>query len=295
MSPDKIVSHTLLNGWPLFFQLGMLISLIMTVASLNLEQWNGVGVSSLVQMSVRCAVPFLYLAFAASSLQKLFPGTFSRWLLRNRRMLGLCFTLAMAWQLVYIVILVTVYRDYYIEEVYVLRDVIEGVTGYLFLAAMTLTSFKFLRKYIKPAYWRALHWTGIYFIWAYAFTTYWWELFYYSGPDFVDYLYFYAGFIAWSLRILAWYQLRCSMQGARFMRPCFQASARLLASSLLVGGFVSLVTASYWREQAETILTGYSFTALAENYLPYWPFEPFLPLLLLASGLYLLSGIQNNM
>jgi hypothetical protein len=47
------------------------------------------GVSSMIQLSVRCAVPWLFLAFSASSLQVVLPGSFSRWLLRNRRIPGL--------------------------------------------------------------------------------------------------------------------------------------------------------------------------------------------------------------
>lgn len=99
------------------------------------------GVSSMIQFSVRSAVPFLYFAFVAASLNAVLPGSFSRWLLRNRRIIGLCFAQAMAWQLVFIVWLVTKHTDYYLGEVYVFSDVVEGVPGYAFLLAMVLTSF----------------------------------------------------------------------------------------------------------------------------------------------------------
>ena len=44
----------------------------------------------------------------------------------------------------------TVHSDYYINEVYVLRDAIEGVVGYTGLLAMVITTFKFGRSRLKP-------------------------------------------------------------------------------------------------------------------------------------------------
>ena len=81
------------------------------------------------------------LAFSASSLAMVFPGPFSRWLLRNRRYIGLCFATAMGWQLAFILWMVIGYWGYYAQEVYVLEDVVVQLPGYLFLFAMTLTSF----------------------------------------------------------------------------------------------------------------------------------------------------------
>ena len=81
--------------------------------------------------------------------------------MRNRKNIGICFAAAMGWQLLFIVWLVSVHSDYYVAEVYVLRDVIEGATGYLFLIAMTLTTFKFGRKRLKPRQWKLLHKSGI--------------------------------------------------------------------------------------------------------------------------------------
>ena len=48
-----------------------------------------------------------------------FPGPFSRWLLRNRRYIGLCFATAMGWQLAFILWMVIGYWGYYAQEVYV--------------------------------------------------------------------------------------------------------------------------------------------------------------------------------
>jgi hypothetical protein len=172
------------------------------MSSVDLSQAE--NISFMIQFSVRCSVPLLYLAFAASSVQVVFPSPFGRWLLRNRSMLGLCFAAAMGWQLLFILWLVVVHTQHYLAEVYLLSDAIEGVMGYAFLIAMVLTSFKFGRSLLTIAQWKLLHRTGIYYIWAYAWSVYWFELFYYDSPAAIDYVYYWAGFLAWGLRICAW-------------------------------------------------------------------------------------------
>lgn len=78
----------------------------------------------MIQFWVRCCVPFLYLAFAASSINVLAPSRFSRWLLRNRRYVGLSFAAGMGWQLRFILWMLLGQRPYFMEEVYWLPDLI---------------------------------------------------------------------------------------------------------------------------------------------------------------------------
>ncbi len=123
------------------------------------------GVSAMLQFSVQLAVPWLYLAFAASSLAILVPGNLSRWLMRNRRIIGLCFSAGMAWQLLFIVWLVVGHWDYYLAEAYSVYDLAEQVPGYIVLIAMTVTSFRPGRRLLNARQWRILHKGGIYFLW----------------------------------------------------------------------------------------------------------------------------------
>ncbi|NKB36457.1 MAG: hypothetical protein GKR93_04705 [Gammaproteobacteria bacterium] len=288
MNSNDFFKIRLINDWQLFWNITVLISLVMLVAIAQVDNWDGPTASSLIQLSVRLAVPCLYLAFAASSLQLIFPSAFSSWLLRNRSKIGLCFAVAMAWQLIFILLLVTVFRDYYTDEVYVLRDAIEGVTGYFFLIAMTLTSFEFVRKHISVKTWRLLHKSGIYYLWAYAFSVYWWELFYYPDPEPLDYIYYFAGFMAWALRVRAWRSKSRRQDHGESQQSMLQLSLQLLAYGVLALGVLASFTGSVWRESAETSLTGYVLTGFPETYLPYWPFEPFLPLLVITIGFYLI-------
>ena len=206
---NELLKIKLLNGWNLFWLITVPISLVMVLTMIRVDLSSAEAVSSMIQLSVRCAVPWLFLAFAASSLQVVFPGLFSRWLLRNRKFVGHCFAAAMAWQLFFILWLVGIHTEYYVNDVYVLSDVVEGVLGYTFLIAMVLTSFKFGRSRLTPKQWKLLHTSGIYWLWIYAWSVYWFNLFYYQGPAvLIDYIYYWGGFLAWGLRMYAWSKKR---------------------------------------------------------------------------------------
>ena len=204
-----------LNGWNLFWVITIPISLVVVLTMARADLSSGEAVSSLIQLTVRFSVPWLCLAFVASSLHVVFPSVFSRWLLRNRKIIGLCFALAMAWQLFFILWVVGIYTQYCMQEVFVLSDAIEGTVGYLFLIAMVLTSFKFGRSRLSPKQWKFLHKCGIYYLWAYAWSVYWFNIFYYQSPNSIDYLYYWAGFLVWGLRLSAWSKKRWQQTGAQ--------------------------------------------------------------------------------
>ncbi len=200
----SMMRHKAVNGWTLFSIVVVPMCLAALLAMTAVDLSSSLGVSSMIQFSVRLAVPWLFIAFCASSLVAIFPGEFSRWVLRNRRMFGLCFATGMAWQLFFIVWLVVGHFDYYMEEAYDYLSLLEQVPGYVLLIAMTITSFGFGRSKLSPKQWKILHTGGIYFIWFVVWTTYWFELFYYDDIQFIDYLYYWAGFTAWALRMAAW-------------------------------------------------------------------------------------------
>jgi DMSO/TMAO reductase YedYZ heme-binding membrane subunit len=292
---NDFLKNKAINEWRLFWLISAPISIIMIIAMLQIDSWSGPSVSSMIQLSVRSAVPWLFIAMSASSLQLLFPGVFSRWLLRNRKIIGLIFASAMAWQLFFILWLVTIYNEYYIGEVYVLRDAIEGVVGYLFLIAMVLTSFNFGRKRLKPKSWRLLHKSGIYFLWAYAFSVYWWALFYYPNPVGIDYVYYWTGFLAWSLRAAAWRKKRWMRAEKTSPGVQVQAEFSLMGYAFIAFGVLAASFGSVWREPVQELITGYAITHLPEKYLPYWPFEPFLSLFIIAFGVYLTTKFRARL
>jgi len=203
-----ILNNKLLNGWSLFAIIVIPMCIAAAVAMTRVELSTAPGVSAMIQFSVRLAVPWLFIAFAASSLAVVFPGSLTRWLLRNRRIIGLCFAAGMAWQLLFILWLVIGHWNYYLQEAYSYFDLAEQIPGYLVIFAMVVTSFRFGRSKLSARQWEILHKGGIYFLWGVVWSTYWFELFYYEDVQAIDYVYYWAGFAAWGVRALAWSKKR---------------------------------------------------------------------------------------
>lgn len=205
---SPILNSMHLNSWWLFSIIVVPMCIAAVVAMTRVDLSSPLGVSSMIQFSVRLAVPWLFIAFAVSSLFVIFPGSFTRWLLRNSRIFGLSFAAGMAWQLLFILWMVIGFWDYYIEEAYSYFDLAEQLPGYLILVAMTVTSFPFGRSKLSASQWKILHKGGIYFLWGVVWSTYWFELFYYEDIQAIDYVYYWAGFAAWGIRMLAWSKKR---------------------------------------------------------------------------------------
>lgn len=287
---NELLKSKVINGWYLFWLITAPVSLLMVLTMMRVDLSSAEAVSSMIQLSVRCAVPFLYLAFLASSLQAALPGPFSRWLLRNRSKIGLCFAAAMAWQLFFILWLVGIHTEYYVSNVYVFSDVVEGVVGYAFLIAMVLTSFKFGRSRLTQKQWKLLHKTGIYWLWFYAWSVYWFNLFYYEEQAVVvDYVYYWGGFLAWGLRIFAWSKKRSK-------RPAVQTNAGSLQRPLLLLlGFVALAIGltgasfgSAWNPQVYEFLFNFGIVESVDRVMPYFPLVPFYPLFVITFGTFLI-------
>jgi len=196
--------NTALNGWRLFWLVMIPTSAVILLRMTQVDTSDADAISSLIQLSVRCSVPWLYLAFCASSLRAFAPTGLSRWAMRNRRIFGLCFAAGMGWQLTFILWIVTGHWRTYVDEVYAFGDIIVQIPGYVFLIAMTWTSFMPIRRRMNGAHWRTLHKVGIYFLWGTVWSTYWYELYYYDDIQLIDYVYYWLGFGSWLLRIYAW-------------------------------------------------------------------------------------------
>ena len=276
------------NGWRLFWLISLPMSLVMVIEMSRVDLTTAAGVSEMISFSVRWAVPFIFLVVAASALPVLLPGPIPTWFLRNRKYVGMCFAVAMAWQGLFIFMMSNFHRSYYFEEVYYLRDELEGSTGYLFLAAMVLTSFRFGRKYMDQKQWKLLHRSGMYFLWAYPFSVYWWALYYYGNPATIDYVFYWSGFLAFALRIAAWGKNR------RQPQDTVPVAFKLLGGVLIAFGLVIAATGLYWQDAVTSFLTAPAWSAELELWLPYWPFEPFLSLVVIGLGTLLATRSSTS-
>ena len=270
------------SGWRLFTVLSTVITTFMLLRLGSTDFSSPEDLSAMIQYSVRWAVPFIFLIIAISALYRLFPGRLTRWLLRNRRYLGLCFAVAMAWQGVFIFIVSSSHSAHYYGEIYLLRDELEGSSGYLLLAAMTATSFGIFRRHVTKEQWRFLHLSGVIFLWAYPYSVYWWNVFYYQTQHWFDVLFYVLGLTAFALRVLAWGRDRGFVHAGE-LRWLFGGSAVLLSLVLAGSGHI-------WQPALSTVLLMPPWSAELELWLPFWPFEPFVPLLVLALGVAMASG-----
>ena len=268
-----------INGWRLFVVIAAVITTFMLLRLGSTDFSLPQDLSAMIQYSVRWAVPFIFLVIATSALFKLFPSHLTRWLLRNRRYLGLCFAVAMAWQGAFIFIVSFSHSAHYYGEIYLLRDELEGSSGYLFLVAMTVTSFGAFRRRISAEQWRFLHLSGVIFLWAYPFSVYWWNVFYYQTQYWFDWLFYVLGYTAFALRILAWGKDSGVVSGAG-MRQLMGGGVVLLSVVLAFSGHL-------WQPALSTALLASEWSTQLELWLPFWPFEPFLPLLIMAVGVWM--------
>ena len=289
IKPKSLLKNKALNKWNLFWLISGPISIFMIINLLAVDASTGAGISEMIQFSVRWAVPFVYLVIATSSVQILFPGPFSRWLMRNRKYIGLCFAVAMAWQALFIFIMSYFFHEYYYSDVYYFRDEIEGSIGYIFLPAMVLTSFNFGSKLLTPKQWKLLHTSGIYFLWAYPFSVYWWNLYYYENPVLIDYVFYWVGFVAFALRIVAWGKQRYEL--SKKIDPNYKTpiESKMLGGLFIIFGLLVSVSGLYWQDLITSLFTASAWSAELELWLPFWPFEPFLSLLVIGIGTLLIT------
>lgn len=289
-----------MNGWGLFSLISIPISIMVIVTMMQSDLSVSENVAHMISYSVRFAIPLIFIVAASSSYHTLFPSVFSKWWLKNRKYIGLSFAVAMAWQGLFIFILSTFNREYYFTEVYLFRDELEGSIGYIFLLAMVITSFKFGRKYLNGDQWTLIQKGGVYFLWAYAFSVYWWNLFYYplkepfTDPRALDYIFYWMGFSAFVLRIAAWGKKR-KLSALKLNPQASYSTLNKMFGYFLIGcGLLASATGLYWQKAVNSFLLDTGWSAEFELWFPFWPFGPFLPLIIIGIGTLFLTRIDNE-
>ena len=168
----NLLRHSLLNSWPLFYLVAGLTFAVICVGLVVIGVSTPEATVSMIRLSVQLASPWIFLAFVATALAQLFPGSFSRWLLRNRRYVGLSFAAGFGWQAVFLAVLFALHSDYYWQELHNTADLILRMLSYLLLLALTVTSFFPVRRAMRPKNWRVLHLVGIWYFWAAIWVSY---------------------------------------------------------------------------------------------------------------------------
>lgn len=152
-----------LSGWKItgvtFFAVAVMCAAVFL--------WLGFTESAvrlLVRDTARVSVTLFLLAFTASSLYALGRNALTRWLLQNRRYIGVSFAVAHAIHLAMLGILAYAFPQPFRGDLKAIT-LIGGGTAYLFILLMTATSFDRSAALIGPRTWRVLHKLGAYYIW----------------------------------------------------------------------------------------------------------------------------------
>ena len=211
----SLLRHQCLNGWPLFYFVAGLTFAVICVGLVVIGVSTTEATVTMIRLSVQLASPWIFLAFVARPLVQLYPGSFSKWLLRNRRYLGLSFAAGFAWQGVFIAVLLALHPDYYWQVLHNTADFVLRMLSYLLLLALTITSFYPVRRAMRPNSWRALHLVGIWYFWAAIWVSYAGVL---SSGDtrIIAIVYVIAGLIVLTVRLAAYLKNRSipEMKGA---------------------------------------------------------------------------------
>jgi sulfoxide reductase heme-binding subunit YedZ len=197
------------EGW---YLLGA-TSLAMAALALWLASMRGFevdGVRMVVRYTARTSLLFFCLAFSASALHRLWPGSFTRWQLRNRRYLGLSFAVS---HLIHAIAIVcfAVMAPALFKEATTPASFIFGGIGYALIIAMAATSFDASARAIGPRAWRILHNSGATYLWVQFMISFGMRI-----PAAPNYVWFLVPLLAvMALRIIAALQARrIKAQGA---------------------------------------------------------------------------------
>jgi hypothetical protein len=151
-----------LTLWATLFT-AALCSLVFTFTAGGAEGWSAV-----IRASAKTSLLFFLTAFVASSLRAIWRTRGTAWLLANRRYIGVSFAASHAIHLLAIIQVARLDPEFRFDP----ATVIVGGIGYLFLAAMTATSFDRTAAWLGSRRWKALHKTGMYYLWFVFFMTY---------------------------------------------------------------------------------------------------------------------------
>ena len=122
-----------------------------------------------IRWTARFSAALFLSAFLASSLRYVWKNRFTAWLLGNRRYIGVSFAASQGLHLIAIVGTAVVAPNF-IKSLEPLA-LVGGSLGYLFVIALTLTSFDRSTRALGPKWWHRLHSTGMYYLWlVFAFT-----------------------------------------------------------------------------------------------------------------------------
>jgi hypothetical protein len=151
------------NGWRLTGLISTGLILMALVIAL-LAPTPVEGARLVIRTSARTSLLLFTAAFTASALARLAPSKPTRWLLANRRYLGVSFAVSHFVHAAAVIALLRLDRPLFLELTNTATYVGGGLV-YVFIILMTATSFDGAAAWIGRRTWRWLHSVGAWYIW----------------------------------------------------------------------------------------------------------------------------------
>ena len=151
-----------MNGWRLTGLLALLLTAM--VGGVLALHPDVEGLRQVIRATARTSLVLFALAFGAAAMAELAPSDVTRWQRRNRRYLGVSFAVSHALHLAALIMLARLDAALFWVLTNLMTIALAG-TAYLFLAAMTMTSFDWTARWLGARKWRLLHLVGSWYIW----------------------------------------------------------------------------------------------------------------------------------
>lgn len=148
------------RGWALVLWTAVIVGAL--VAALYAANPGDAGLGAGLRLTARTSLVLFLLAWSASSVNALWRRPWTKWLLANRRYLGVSFAVSHG------IHGVLIWTRAYVSGMDSAVDDLTGLAGgslaFLFLAAMTITSFDRTAAALGRRRWKLLHTAGGYWI-----------------------------------------------------------------------------------------------------------------------------------
>jgi DMSO/TMAO reductase YedYZ heme-binding membrane subunit len=158
------------RGWPIVawaaLAVATMIAVIIAVAGGGED-----GIRMVIRATARTSVVLFGAAFVASALHRAWPGGVTRWLVANRRYVGVSFAVSHFAHLFALLAL----AEWSLSGMAAAATptvLILGGIAYILLAVMVATSFDRTAAWLGPRSWSRLHTTGMYWLWFIFFASF---------------------------------------------------------------------------------------------------------------------------
>jgi|TARA_B110000977_G_scaffold86651_1_gene115436 sulfoxide reductase heme-binding subunit YedZ len=158
------------QGWAITYWLSFSI-LLVVVLFLFIAGWYPSSILVAIRSTGRTSLILFSAAVTASSVYHFWEIPFSKWVLRNRRYIGVSFAASHFIHLALIGAIALAFPEPFLKDQAPSQWIFGGL-GYVFVALMALTSSDRAQQWMGMKKWKKLHLVGGYYIWFVFFITY---------------------------------------------------------------------------------------------------------------------------